>query len=345
MHLRVGLRDILGKDSIIDTHRALSDIAEVCLRKLIADEYQELTRAIGTPIKSSGEPMPYAVMALGKLGGQEPNYHSDLSMVVLFEQEGLIRPSRAASDPGMVSCRYFFEQLAQRVMKRCNRTGPRGRLYELDVRFGPLGKSGVLAMELPPFLHYFHSQPVSIIERISLCQARPIAGLGKFPEQAADQIAELIRSLSTSENDRRTLVEYRRQLQANATIHNLKRGEGGTMDVELLVQHLQLTHAHRFPTILVAGTLEAIRLLEKNGLLDIPTADQVHQGYLFLREVESGIRLMNSTARHDFPQERLDRDNLAFHLRQPSGEQLNESIQRIRVANRQAFDSVFAPSK
>ncbi|MFN9917671.1 MAG: hypothetical protein ACK53L_34110, partial [Pirellulaceae bacterium] len=257
MHLRVGVRDILGKDSVLDTHRALSNIAEACLRQIIQVEYALLVERYGLPTRDDGRTVAFAVLGLGKLGGQEPNYHSDLSLIVLFEQDGMTRNEKSRSESASTTCRYFFEQLAQRLMRRCNRPNSRhGRLYEVDVRFGPLGKSGVLAMELEPFLGYFDQSNSSTIERLSLCKARPIAGRPGFSSHVMKAIGGLIQRFAFTDQDREALLNYRDATNSTASIQNIKRGEGGTLDVECLVQSLQLKHASAIPEILVPGTLE-----------------------------------------------------------------------------------------
>lgn len=339
MHLRVGVRDILGKDSVLDTHRALSNIAEACLLQIIHDEYAQLVERYGLPSRDDGRTVAFAVLGLGKLGGQEPNYHSDLSVIVLFEQDGVTRNEKSRSESASTTCRHFFEQLAQRLMRRCNRPNSRhGRLYELDVRFGPLGKSGVLAMELEPFLRYFDEPNSSTIERLSLCKARPIAGRPGFSSHVMQAIGGLIQRFAFTDKDREALLNYRDATNSTASIQNIKRSEGGTVDVECLVQSLQLKHASAIPEILVPGTLEAIRALEKYRVLASDQADGLYYGYLFLREVESGLRLMNTTARHELPTDPLSLDLLAFLIGWESGEALRQRVQEVRLFHCQLFE-------
>lgn len=340
MHLRVGVRDVLGKESIVDTHRALSDIAEVSLCRIISDEYAALEKQFGSPVQSSLDfsPIEYAVLALGKLGGQEPNYHSDLSLVLLFDHDGTTQQKKGSRSSGTTTARHFFEQLAQRLMRRTNHVGSHTRLFELDVRFGPLGKSGVLAMQLEQFLAYFHTGQASIAERQSLCKARPIAGSLAFPKLAIKSINELLSQTPFSETDRDSILAFRREMQISAKIQNLKRGEGGTVDVECLVQLLQLTHAHTNPEILVPGTLEAIGMLERAEILVSDDAQQIYKGYFFLREIEAGLRLMNTSARHDLPENPAELNRLAVLLGGNSGQELRDHVNKVRAIHLAIFD-------
>jgi len=339
MHLRVGVRDILGKESIVDTHRALSDIAEVCIARLIDDEYRSLVSQYGLPLSSTSNPTNacYSIVALGKLGGQEPNYHSDLSFVLLFDKDGVTQHKSGSRATG-TTVRHFFEQLAQRVMRRTNRISNYPRLYELDARFGPLGKSGVLAMQLDQFIAYFQNGEGSAIERQSLCKARPIAGIPAFSKQAVQAIAELIRKIPLSEEDRAAILAFRAEVQSSASVHNLKRGEGGTFDIECLVQLMQLTHARAHPEILVPGTLDAISMLGRFEILTADDARQLSQGYHFLREIEAGLRLMNMTARHDLPETTGELNRLAVLLGWKSGHELREKTDEVRASHRAIFN-------
>jgi glutamate-ammonia-ligase adenylyltransferase len=344
MHLRVGVRDILGKESIVDTHRSLSDIAEVCIARIIEDEYRSLTAQFGVPYSSTSNQIQacYSFLALGKLGGQEPNYHSDLSCVLLFDKDGVTQ-HKSGSRANGTTVRHFFEQLAQRVMRRTNRISNYPRLYELDVRFGPLGKSGVLAMQLDQFVKYFKEGYGSVIERQSLCKARPICGPLAFSKQAMNAIAELIREIPFTEEDRVSVLAYRADLQSSASIQNLKRGEGGTFDIECLVQLLQLKHAREYPEILVPGTLDAIGMLGRYKIIEPEETQQLFQGYHILREIEAGIRLMNMTARHDLPEAIGELNRLAVLLGWPSGQALKEKTDEVRSSHRAIVDRYTGP--
>jgi glutamate-ammonia-ligase adenylyltransferase len=132
-------------------------------------------------------------------------------------------------------------------------------------------------------------------------------------------------------------LAFRNEIQSSAKIHNLKRGEGGTFDIECLVQLLQLSHASAHPEILAPGTLEAIGLLEHADILKPDDARYLYDGYYFLREIEAGLRLMNTTARHDLPEEIKELDRLAVLLGWKSGRELREKTDEIRARHREIF--------
>ncbi|QDV23880.1 Glutamate-ammonia-ligase adenylyltransferase [Aureliella helgolandensis] len=363
MHLRVGVRNILGKDTISETHAALSDIAEACLEKVIQHEFHRLVRQLGVPVRSYPTATPPAsiperspavptaanpqleslpddaasgridlpapqqtmahegaeaaelvVLAVGKLGGREPNYHSDIDLIFLFDGEGYTRslvPDRRFSP---TTNRHFFNQLGQRVIQSVTRVGPGGKLYDVDVRLRPLGRSGELAITINDLRRYFANQSGQIWERQALCKARPIWGSQGAQAAAMECVREILQQVDDPSVAASEIYQHRYQLQQGAGDCNLKRGVGGTMDIEFDVQFLQLANAKTAPQCLVPGTLLAIEQLQAIGALDESTASSMISDYEFLRQIESGIRLMNMSARHELPKTSEELDRLAFLL-------------------------------
>lgn len=345
MHLRVGVRDILGKERIDDTHRSLSDIAEVCLRQTIVQEYHRLVQKLGEPIAAegsrAGEKAELIVLAVGKLGGREPNYHSDLDVLFLFDSDGSTRsllPSRRFQS---TTNRNFFNQLSQRVIQVVNRVGPGGRLYDLDACNRPLGSSGPLAITIDEMQKYFLDHRGQLWERQALCKARPICGslAGRRAAMLAVQtsLTQMDWQPELSEQIRQTRYRY----EEDASPANLKRSIGGTVDVEFVVQMLQLRYARKHPEVLVPNTLEAIEQLVSLGKLRKKQGARLSENYRFLRSIESGLRLMNLTARHDLPEAPEQLKQLAFLLGYKADEPIDTRCQQVRVEIREMFESIF----
>ncbi|HIA19525.1 MAG TPA: glutamate-ammonia-ligase adenylyltransferase, partial [Planctomycetaceae bacterium] len=135
--------------------------------------------------------------------------------------------------------------------------------------------------------------------------------------------------------------QMRERLEQTASDHNLKRGFGGTVDIEFVVQMLQMRHAHQFAEVLVPGTLDAIEALRDAGGLSEQDSKVLYESYVFLRSVESGLRLMNTTARHDLPDDPLELRKLAFLLGASEPQELVEKCRHFRQENRQRFDRIF----
>ncbi len=345
MHLRVGVRDILGKEEISATHATLSDIAEVCLKQIIEAEYHRLVQRLGVPICSdgprAGSAAELVVLAVGKLGGREPNYHSDLDVIFLFEGEGQTKSLLPTRKFEPTTNRHFFNQLSQRIIHAVTRTGTVGRLYDLDVSLRPLGSSGELAITIDDLRSYFAEGAGKAAERQALCQARAIWGGPLARELAMECVHEVIRSTPNDPRVAEEIFDRRLRLESNASRDNLKRGAGGTMDIEFVVQMLQLFAASEHPRVLVPGTLDAIKQLAAAGKLDETTAKQLGANYSFLRSIESGIRLMNTSARHDLPTESSELRRLATLIDYRDTTPLERRCREVRAENRAIFDRTF----
>jgi glutamate-ammonia-ligase adenylyltransferase len=344
-HLRVGVRDILGKEDVRHTHRTLSDIAEVCLQEIARREYDRMVHKYGTPIVQGGDrdgqPCEMIIVALGKLGGREPNYHSDLDVVFLYEADGQTNHLRRTKTGDTTTNQHFFSQLGQRIIKVVTRMGPHGRLYDLDPRLRPTGESGSLAVSLDEFERYFQSGQGQLWERQALCKARPVFGSPTARNRTMDVIRRVIVDYNWQASSADEIRRMRWRMQDTASTKNLKRGVGGTVDVEFTVQMLQLKSVAAHPAVLVPGTLDAIAALRVAGQLSEEDAEYLSNSYTFLRSIESGLRLMNTSARHDLPDDPLELKKLAFLIGYENATKLLEDCVYFRQENRECFDRLF----
>ena len=345
-HLCVGVRDILGKDDLRDCHRALSDIAEVCLQQIAQREFQHMVRKFGQPVMTDEQggktPCEWVIVAMGKLGGREPNYHSDLDVVFLFDADGQTEHHKRGRHEETTTNQHFFSQLGQRIIKQVTRMGPLGRLYELDPRLRPTGKSGSLAVSLEELQRYFDDGRGQLWERQALCKARPVYGSPEARLRAMEIVRHVIVDYPwdpSSARKRFAVCEF--GCSSYASDRNLKRGIGGTVDVEFIVQMLQLKYARTMPQVLTPGTLDAIAALRDAEVLSESDAEHLSRAYRFLRSVESGLRLMNTAARHDLPTDEMELKKLAFLIDWDNARQLVDDCRKLRQQNRDCFHRLF----
>ncbi|TWT85773.1 Glutamate-ammonia-ligase adenylyltransferase [Posidoniimonas polymericola] len=353
-HLRVGVRDILGKDDVSATHAALSDIAEACLDAIITTEHAALVEKYGAPTivlpddpelapaalaGRDGQPCGFIVLALGKLGGGEPNYHSDLDLVFLYEHEGRTQPGGRASEG--TTNGHFFSELTQRIIKAAGHLGPHGRLYEVDARLRPTGRGGSLAMPVDAFLRYFEDGVGQLWERQALCKARVVHGAPAAAEYALQAVWQAAFGPEWRQEQAEEIGQMRLRLEETASPHNLKRGRGGTMDTEFLVQMLQLKHGGSDPSIRVTGTLAALAALHDRGYLADDDFEHFSESYRFQRSVEARIRLMDSLGRHELPTDEAELRKLAFLLGGGDGERLARRAAEYFDENRRRFEKLF----
>lgn len=344
MHLRVGVLDILGKKDLKDRLRTLSDVAEVCLQQIVHREYRQLVARFGEPRLPDGRPCDLVILGLGKIGGAEPNYHSDLDILFLYEGEGNTHVERTRGGSSTTN-QHFFGQLGQRIIKSVNELGPYGRLYELDPRLRPTGKNGPMAVMLDDLLTYHERGTGELWERQALTKARPIFGSDEAMARTMQIVRQAITCRPWQPTDADEIRQMRARLEATASPYNIKRGPGGTVDIEFVVQMLQMKHLEASPEILVPNTLDALGLLCEKGYLSPDHGDHFRKAYEFLRIVEARLRLMNTTARHDLPEQRLEVAKLAYLLDYSDPAALLKQCRQITRETRRRFEQIFTAAQ
>lgn len=339
--LCVGVRDLLAKEDITATTAALSDIAETCLRQVVLREQAKLVQKYGRPTTPDGRLAEVAILAMGKFGGQEMNYHSDLDLVFLHEADGNTKHEPLTRRAETTTNQHFASELGQRIIKATGRLSAYGRLYEVDARLRPTGKSGPLAVSLEEFARYFAEGDGRLWERQALCRARVVFG---SPEMASTAMATVGRAAFDHPWRREHAEEVRRmrhRMEESASEGNVKLGPGGIVDIEFLVQMLQLKHGRHNPEVRTPNTLAALAALNRARCLDGDDYRFFRESYRFLRTLEARLRLMNITARNRLPEDPTELTKLAHLLCCPSSGELLVDFERLTQETRRRFDRIF----
>jgi glutamate-ammonia-ligase adenylyltransferase len=324
--LRIGVYDILGKDTLQATTAALSDLAETILCQIVALEWPLLVRRLGLPYLAegprTGQPCRFALLALGKLGGYELSYSSDLDLLLIYEGDGRTECSLSVVDgqssigPGARTTDnfHFFSELAQRIIKTTSHLGPHGRLYAVDMRLRPTGRSGSLVVPLAQFRRYHAGGGAQLWERQALTRARVVCGDEGFGREVMTAATEAAFGLPWQPDFAKEIANMRGRLEASRSERNLKRGFGGIVDVEFVVQLLQLKHAKDRPALRVANTWLALEALHEAELLPTPDYLELRGNYEFLRRVESRLRIVYNLAQDELPERPEDSERLARRM-------------------------------
>ena len=345
--LRVGVRDILGRQNVAETTAALSAIPEALLRVVMAREEERLVERLGEPMAGQGETVGMragaVVLGMGKFGGREMNYASDVDLVFLYDHDGISfhRRRTRRSVEGTTNA-HFFAELAQRTMKVFNAFGPQGRLYEMDSRLRPSGRSGPTAVSLDDFARYFAADgPAAIWERQALTKARVAVATTAAAARALRIVHAAAYERQWTAGEVVEIRRMRHRLEEGARATNLKRGPGGVVDIEFIVQVLQLVHGGREPVLQTPETLTGLERLLAAGHLSNAEFTILEQAYRTLRTIEGHLRLLDAPARHDFPSVQSEQRTLAHLLGYGSEEKLVAEVQLLTSSTRQAFDAVF----
>jgi glutamate-ammonia-ligase adenylyltransferase len=195
------------------------------------------------------------------------------------------------------------------------------------------------------FLRYFRSGKGQLWERQSLCKSRVVFGGHEQAMKAMKIVREAILVEPWEDSMASEVHKMRLAMQKGATKQNLKRGVGGTVDIEFAIQLLQLKHLADDPSLLVPGTLEATERLISAGILSNEQGQTLMEGYQLLRSVEARLRLMNMTARHDLPTDQAQLTKLAFLLNYAGPDELVSAISSCRKTVREQFEAILGGAK
>ena len=283
--LRIGLRDILERAEVTETHRALTHLAEACLAAALRIAEHDLAERFG-----AADPSGFAVVGLGKLGGQELGYASDLDVVFVYRQDG------TTTGPERISHTEYFSKMADRITKVLTSITQEGAAYRVDTRLRPGGGKGELALPLAALQSHF-GRLAELWERQAYIKARPVAG---DPEVCAVFVEQTHRFVYEREEqadlaERIQAMRHRMEVErtrTGTTGAHVKLGSGGIVDIEFLVQYLQLRHGRGRPGLRTGNTLEALRTLAAEGLLPAGEATVLEESYRFLRRVENRLRIV-----------------------------------------------------
>ncbi len=319
--LRIGVRDILGKDTVRETTAALSDLAETILTQIASMPYEPLIRRFGVPYIADGERAGgisrYALLGLGKLGGREMSYHSDLDLVFVYEADGKTGPPKGSSRFDRFDLTdnfHFFTELARQMIRTTSHHGPMGQLYQVDMRLRPTGRSGSLVIPLSEFERYYESGGAQLWERQALTRARFVAGHPDFGEQVMKVVKQAAYGLHWRPEYSDEIKAMRERLEASGSERDVKRGYGGIVDVEFIVQLLRLKHGRKHAQLQHPNTWESLAAAQVAGLLSPEQHQTLISSFEFLRLVESRLRIVHNRSLDELPDRTEDIVKLARRL-------------------------------
>lgn len=323
--LRIGARDLARLAGVLEITAEISNVADVCLDAVFRLCRQRLAERLGQPfhLDANGhwQPSQFCVMGLGKLGGQELNYSSDVDVIFVYSEEGNVfkSPPRPGEQTGKgLSNHQFFIRLAEAMIAEISRLTPDGSLFRIDLRLRPEGKAGPLARSLQSYEN-FYAEWGQTWERMMLIKARPVAGDvalgGEFLEMG--QSFRYPRSLS--QRTLREVAAVKKRIETEIVKEgemdrNVKLGRGGIREIEFVVQTQQLIHAGRSPFLQGAQTIPVLRKLAEYALLPEGEAEELEKAYLFLRDVEHRLQMEANRQTHTIPTERKARERLARQM-------------------------------
>lgn len=294
--LRIGLRHLWGECDLKEVLKELSVVAESCLRWALSTAEDEARTAFGQPREGRdgrGRPATFCVIGLGKLGGQELDFGSDLDVMFVFSDDGATDGRGTAGEVATNSA--FFSRVAERLINILSSVTQSGYAYRVDAGLRPEGSKSPLVHSIAGLEAYYPGRG-QLWERQAMLRARAVAGddaLGKDVEKLLESFAygkpigpEDITAMDTM----RRRME-RERAREGPSRKNFKLGRGGLADVEFACQILQLVYGTKRPEIRSPNTFEAINRLSAAGLIEPSEGEALAEAFGFLRQVEKQLRV------------------------------------------------------
>lgn len=322
--VRIGVRDLLRLADVQETTAALTDLACVLLQAAYEIADAGLRRRFGTPMHRDEQgrviETGFTVIAMGKLGGGELNYSSDVDLIYVYaSDDGATRPNarRPANGTNLVQKSIpngdYFESLARDVTRALADFTQEGHVFRVDLRLRAEGSQGPLARSLDAYAHYYRTRGRNW-ERVALLKACPIAGNSSVGGAFLNRVADFVygdpgrrvdsHSASAVIQEIRSVKEMiDEKIAGRKEKHrNVKLGMGGIREIEFIVQTAQVLYGGRLPGIRDRNTMGALPRVARYGVLSTRQREILAEAYLFLRDVEHKLQMVHDLQTHALPE-------------------------------------------
>jgi [glutamine synthetase] adenylyltransferase / [glutamine synthetase]-adenylyl-L-tyrosine phosphorylase len=307
--VRIAWCDIAGTAAVVETLQAVSDLADATIRAAVASAERHLLPIFGRPQRSNAALSPFIVLGMGKLGGRELNFSSDIDLVFLFIEAG------ETSGPRVLDNEEYFNRLGREVIRLLDARNADGFVFRVDMRLRPFGESGPLVVSLASLEDYLQ-QHGRDWERYAWIKARAIVGADAYSSAYEEFVRPFVYrrylDFGVFESLRNMKALIVREVSRRDLEHHLKLGKGGIREIEFIVQSMQLVRGGSDRRLQNAALLEVLPLLAGSKLISGDDIAELTGAYLILRKAENALQMMRDEQTHTLPEGSLDRARLAM---------------------------------
>ncbi len=321
------------------TLQQLSQLAETLIVAARDWLYDACCREWGTPCSEEGTPQPLMILGMGKLGGGELNFSSDIDLIFAWPEKGATRGGRRELDNAQ-----FFTRLGQRLIKALDQPTQDGFVYRVDMRLRPFGDSGPLVLSFAALEDYYQEQGRDW-ERYAMVKARIMGDNG---DAYADELRAMLRpfvfrryiDFSVIQALRNMKGMIAREVRRRGLKDNIKLGAGGIREIEFIVQVFQLIRGGREPSLQSRSLLPTLEAIDRLHLLPDGEAQILRDAYLWLRRLENLLQSINDEQTQTLPGDDLNRARLAWGMRVEDWQALTDRLETHMAAVRRIFNEL-----
>ncbi|EOW6719623.1 bifunctional [glutamate--ammonia ligase]-adenylyl-L-tyrosine phosphorylase/[glutamate--ammonia-ligase] adenylyltransferase [Cronobacter dublinensis] len=324
------------------TQQTLTQLSELAQTLIVAARdwlYAACCREWGTPCNAQGVPQPLMILGMGKLGGGELNFSSDIDLIFAWPESGSTQGGRRELDNAQ-----FFTRLGQRLIKALDQPTQDGFVYRVDMRLRPFGDSGPLVLSFAALEDYYQEQGRDW-ERYAMVKARI---MGDNDDAWSQELRAMLRpfifrryiDFSVIQSLRNMKGMIAREVRRRGLTDNIKLGAGGIRETEFIVQVFQLIRGGREPSLQQRSLLPTLTAIEQLHLLTPDDAACLRDAYLFLRRLENLLQSINDEQTQTLPGDALNRARLAWAMGEADWEALTARLERHMAGVRRVFNEL-----
>jgi glutamate-ammonia-ligase adenylyltransferase len=334
--VRIAWRDIAAWADLKETLKSLSDLADAMIEAALNWLYPRVTAQLGTPYHND-TPMSMTVLALGKLGGQELNFSSDIDLIFAYPEAGeTVGVKRARSH------QEFFLRLGQKLISALNQITADGFVFRVDMRLRPFGDSGALVTNFAAMEDYYQTHARDW-ERYALVKARTVVGDDSLLTSLHPFIYRRYLDFNAFESLRNLKAKIDQQANRKGMKDNLKLGRGGIREVEFICQVFQLIRGGRLVDLQQRNLLTTLTQLEKHQLLPKEVIDRLHKAYYFLRLSENHLQEIDDRQTQALPTDDANQKRLAYSMGYSTWSEFLTQLQHHQQQVQAIFTEIIAP--
>ncbi|HVC31709.1 MAG TPA: bifunctional [glutamate--ammonia ligase]-adenylyl-L-tyrosine phosphorylase/[glutamate--ammonia-ligase] adenylyltransferase [Steroidobacteraceae bacterium] len=313
--VRIAWRALAGWAEVEETLTDLSDFADTAIRVSLEHARQALAARYGEPRSATGAVQPLLILAMGKLGGRELNFSSDVDLVLLFPEHG------ETDGPRPIANEEFFTRLGQALIRLLESATQDGFALRVDMRLRPFGDSGPLVTSFASLEDYLplHGRDW---ERYAYVKARPVTAADRYAEIRACALAPFVYrryldyGVFESLREMKALIE--REVERRELAGHIKLGPGGIREIEFIVQSFQLIRGGRERRLQTTSLLEALATLAELQVMPRAAVAELRAAYLYLRRLENSLQMLADDQVHQLPADELSRERIALAMGVPA---------------------------
>ncbi|RTZ15966.1 bifunctional [glutamate--ammonia ligase]-adenylyl-L-tyrosine phosphorylase/[glutamate--ammonia-ligase] adenylyltransferase [Vibrio aquaticus] len=322
----IAWRDFTASWALEESLNHLSELAEAMIFETYQWQYKQCCDLWGTPTNAEGEAQPMLIIGMGKLGGGELNFSSDIDLIFTYPENGETQGARRS-----IANAQFFTRLGQRIIKALDQHTFDGFCYRVDMRLRPFGDSGPLVMSYAALEDYYQEQGRDW-ERYAMIKAR-VMGREMYPEY--QELRQMLRpfvfrryiDFSAIQSLRRMKSMISSEVRRRGLSNNIKLGAGGIREIEFIAQVFQLIRGGREPSLRQRGLLETLDAIEELEQLTEQECQDLKTAYKFLRRLENLLQAMADKQTQTLPECETEQLQLAVAMGYQQWEQLMADVQ------------------